>query len=169
MHYDNLMRSLFQAGPAELRWGATGLAVVASAVWTAVTGVLAVVMVLLFCVDVVLGVFKAVHRGGLNAFEWERFMRGAVKFGAAMAGVVLGVCVDLLLEQTGTVAATLTTTGVLAFMCVGFGASAAGSLSYFFPGVERLLDRAMGRAENGDGTIHPMRRQSDTPKEGGAS
>lgn len=169
MYFDNLMRSLFQAGPAELRWGATGFAVVASAVWSAMTGVLAVVMVLLFCVDVVLGVFRAVHRGGLNAWSWDRFLRGAVKFGAAMAGVVLGVSVDLVIRETGTLDATLTTTGVLAFMCFGFGWSAAGNLAYFFPGVEKVLDRAMGRAENGDGTVHPMRRRSDTPKEGGAS
>ena len=164
MYFDNLMRSVFQAGPAEIRWGATGVAVVAAAVWSALTGVLAVVMVLLFCVDIVLGVLRAVHRGGLQAFSWDRFMRGAAKLGAAMAGVVLGASGDLIIQHTGTVDATVLTSGVLAFMCWGFAWSAAMSLSYFFPGVERLLDRAMGRAENGDGTIHPMRRRSDVPK-----
>lgn len=158
-----LYTSALQAGPAEAKWASVGVAVVLSAVWSALTGVLASIMVLLFLVDVGLGVLRAIHVGGVRAFDWDRFRQGWTKFFAALLGIPLAVAVDLTLQHVDAVSGTPVTTGIITFMSWGFAWSAAGNLGHWFPGVEKWIDRALGRRENGDGTVHPMRRATDRP------
>lgn len=142
----SILSSFLQAGPTEVRWASAGLAIVLSAIWSAFTGVLAVVMVTLFAVDVGLGVLKALHQGGLRAFDRDRFGRALIKLGAAMLGVLLAASIDLVLQHAGTVEGTPLATGMLAFMCWGFAWSGVQNLSYFFPGVAERIDGILRRS-----------------------
>lgn len=148
--------SLFQAAPPAAQWGAAGAGIVLTALWHAFTGVLAAVMVVLFLCDIALGVFRALHMGGLTAFEWPRFWRKFLELGAAVVGIVIAACVDLLLREIGTPdEAAYITSGILGAVTIGFGASAGKNLAYFFPAVSAWFDALARR--NGP----PQRRASD--------
>jgi phage-related holin len=155
---DTAVASLIQSPPAQL--GVAGISVVVTAVYHAFTGVLAAIMVLLFLCDLALGVLKALHVGGLQAFCRDRFTRAFLKLGAAMVGVLLAASIDLLLQNIGTVEeATYFTSGILGGISVGFLASAGQSLVYFFPAVGVWLDALLRRLR--DPGEAPRRRASD--------
>jgi hypothetical protein len=148
--------SIFQVAPPAAQWGGAGVAVVVAALWHAFTGVLAAALVGLFLADVAIGVFKALHMGGVSAFEWPRFWKKFLELGAAMVGIVIAVCIDLLLREIGSPAeAAYFTSGFLGAVAVGFGASAVKNLAYFFPAVSTAFD-ALARREG-----PPKRRASD--------
>lgn len=125
----------------------TAVVVVVSAIWAAFTSVLAVVLALLFLTDLVLGSLRAVHRGGIRAFEWPRFWRAWVKMGAALVGIALFSAGDVLLHETGVMPDDWSplATVALSAMCWGFFASALTSFGYFFPDASELVERALSR------------------------
>lgn len=141
-----LSYSIFQVGGgAEARVAVGGIAVLTAAIWGAMTGVLAAAMLFLFLSDLVLGVFRAIHEGGLSAFSGERAGRAFIKLGAGAVGIIMSVTVDLLLHELDVVGPDFepATTAVLAGICWLFGWSAAGSLDYFFPGVGGVVRRGL--------------------------
>lgn len=149
--------SLLQSSSPAAKVGAAGLGVVVTALWHAFTGVLALAMVILFFCDLLLGVFKAVHLGGIHAFDYDRFGRAFAKLGAAMVGIVMAVVADLLLREIGAVQdATYVTSGILGGISVGFVVSAGKNLAYFFPQVGSLVDTLARRSQE-----PPKRRASD--------
>jgi hypothetical protein len=159
----SVIRSLLQAGPAEVRWTGAGLAMVGAAIADALTGVLVAIMLVLFGLDVLVGVLRAVHVGGLKAFSRDRFGRAFIKLMAAMCGILLGAAVDLLLQHYGVVEqATPVTTGVLGYMCCGFGFGAAQHLGHFFPGIDSVV--AAGLRKIRDPELVPQRREGDDPQ-----
>lgn len=156
MRLQDSVSTLIQAAPPQVQFGVAGVSVVAAAVWHAFTGVVAAVMALLFLCDLAIGVFKALHIGGLDAFEWTRFWRKFLELGAAMVGIFLAVAIDLLLRQIGTPEdAAYFSTGIIGAISAGFGASAFKNLAYFFPAVSAWFDAFARR--NGP----PKRRAAD--------
>lgn len=149
--------SLIQSSSPEAKVGAAGVGVVVTALWHAFTGVLALAMVLLFFCDLALGVFKAVHVGGIHAFDYDRFGRAFAKLGAAMAGIVMAVVADLLLREIGAVQdASYITSGIMSGVSLGFIVSAGKNLAYFFPQVGSMVDTLVKRRED-----PPQRRSGD--------
>lgn len=166
---DSAAAALFQAAPPAAQLSMAGAAVVTTAIYDAFTGVLAAVMVLLFLCDVILGVLKAVHVGGIRAFCRGRFLRAFVKLGAAMAGVLLAVSVDLLLRHIGTVEeATYFTSGILGAISVGFIGSAGQSLVHFFPAVGVWLDALLRRVRDPAEVHHRRATDGAGEAEGGS-
>lgn len=148
--------SMIQAAPPAAQLGMAGVGVVLTALWHAFTGVLAAAMAGLFIADITIGVFKALHLGGVAAFEWPRFWKKFLELGAAMVGIMIAVCVDLLLREIGTPGeAAYFTSGFLGAVAVGFGTSAVKNLAYFFPAVSSVFD-TLARREG-----PPQRRASD--------
>jgi phage-related holin len=157
---DSAFAAVYQAAPPAAQATVAGAMVVITAVWHAFTGVLAAIMVLLFLVDLGLGVLRALHMGGLKAFCRDRFWRAFLKLAAAMMGVVLAVSVDLLLRHIGTFdEATYFTSGILGGVSLGFLVSAGESLAYFFPAVGLWMDALVRRLR--DPGEMPRRRASD--------
>lgn len=151
---DDLLSSFIQAGPPAVRWSGMGITVVLSTMWAHLTSVLASILALLFLVDLVLGVLKAMHIGGLDAFCWNRFVRAWYKLGAAIGGILLFTLGDMLLHQSGMpdTLAPLTSAGLFG-MCWGFWWSASRNLAYFFPQVGEWTDAALkkvGQQISGD-------------------
>lgn len=158
--------SVFQAAPPVVQWGVAGASVVITAVWNAFTGVMAIVLVLLFLCDLGLGVLRAINLGGIGAFSHDRFAKAFLKLGAAMFGILLAVSIDLMLQHIGTIEeATYFTSGILGAMCVGFIASASQNLAHFFPAVGVWTDALVRRLRDPGET--PQRRASDENGGGG--
>lgn len=156
MRLQDSVAALIQAAPPQVQIGVAGVSIVGAAVWHAFTGMIAAVMGLLFFCDITIGVFKSLHRGGLDAFEWPRFWKKFLELGAAMVGITLAVAVDLLLREIGTPEdAAYISTGIIGAVSAGFGASAFKNLSYFFPAVSSWFDTLARR--NGP----PRRRAAD--------
>lgn len=147
-------------GPKEL--GAT-IAILISAFWYAFTSVLAWVLGGLFVVDLVLGVFRSVHKGGLQAFDWNRFTRAWIKMGAALVGLALFALGDVLFQQFGIPNEwfPLTTAGLVG-MCFGFFWSALGNFGYFFPKVRERIESLIDKISAKEPT-EMRRRSSDSP------
>lgn len=153
-------RDSVMAGPKLL--GATAAAVF-SAFWKSFSSMLAWVLAILFFADLFLGVLRAVHRGGLDAFDWERFWRAWIKLGAAMVGVTLFTAGDLLLHQSGVPQDwyPLSSAALMA-MSWGFLWSATQSFGYFFPGAQEAVEKVLHRLR-APGDPHPNRRATDPP------
>lgn len=159
-----LVESFVQAGPTEARRIGYGLALVIGALWHTFMSVLVTILVGLFIADLVLGVFRAVHRGGTQAFDWDRFERAFLKMGAAVVGIAVFRLGDLLLEEGGMPPGSTPLTSAFLFgACWGFFWSSIRNLGYFFPNVDRWIDRAMGREKEGGESARPM----DQPTEQG--
>lgn len=156
---DSVAASVFQATPQAAQLSAAGAAVVLTALWTAFTGVLALVMVMLFACDLGLGVLKSVHVGGMKAFDHDRFFRAFMRLGAGFFAVLLAVCVDLVLREVLVLDATYATSGVLGAVCFYFAMSAGQSLDHFFPGVGASVRGLLYR-------VRDPRQRDDGPPEG---
>lgn len=121
-----------------------GLTVVGAAMWHSLTSVLASALALMFITDLVLGVLKAIHGQGLNAFDWHRFSRAWVKLAAAVGGIALFTMGDLLLHESGLDRSlTPLTSAALFGMCWGFFWSGMTNLAYFFPKVGDWVSAAL--------------------------
>lgn len=147
---DDILSSFIQAGPPAIRWGGMGITVVLAALWSSLMSILASVLALLFLVELVLGVLRAFHIGGLEAFDWSRFSRGWLKLAAAICGIALSTLGDLLLHESGLPRnLTPLTSAALFGMCWGFFWSATANLSYFFPQVGEWTNAALKRTGHG--------------------
>lgn len=141
---------LLQAGPPAAKFASAGVTVLLAAVWSSLTSILAVGMVLFFAADMLLGVLKAVHCGGLGAFDQAKFARAWTKLGAAAVGIVLFTAADLLLHEAGSPEQWMPlTTVTLTAMCWGFFWSALQSFAYFFPEVGSRIEGLLNRGRNG--------------------
>lgn len=141
---DDILSSFIQAGPPSVRWGGMGITIVLSAMWSSLMSILASVLALLFLVELVLGVLKAIHIGGLESFNWTKFTRAWIKLAAAVGGIALFTLGDTLLHQSGLPPdlTPLTSAGLFG-MCWGFWWSASRSLAHFFPQVGEWTDAAL--------------------------
>lgn len=143
---DVIVRSFVQAGPPEARWTGYGLTLVLGALWASLTSMLAGALAILFVADLGLGVVRALHQGGLRAFDASRFARSWLKFGAAILGIALGTAGDVLLHVAGLPGdATPLTSSVLFGASWGFFWSGAQNLVHFFPELERRIDQVLQR------------------------
>jgi hypothetical protein len=148
-------RSLVSVGlsvydaPTTVKVGGAGMAVVISALWETFTSTLVAVMLFLFAADILLGLMRSVDLEGVEGFDWQRFMRGIMKFGAGMVGVVLAVVGDLLVHETEKVPTDWMpfTTVLLTALCWGFFASATKNLAYFYPGIGETIANSLSKVK----------------------
>lgn len=162
----HILESFLQAGPEKARWTGYGLALVLGGLWESLSSLLAGALAALFLADLLLGVLKALHHGGLAAFDWTRFTRAWLKLGAAIVGVLVFTLGDMLLHEADLIPTTVNpiTSAGLFGMCWGFFWSSVQSLSHFFPDVEMWLDKVLRRPKEGEAP-HPLRRATDRPQQ----
>jgi hypothetical protein len=131
------------AGTASQKMSALGLAVLGSAIWDAYTSLAVAVLALFILADVVLGVSRAVHEGGLAAFSEQKFWRSGVKAVASFVVIAVMVGMDAMVhasEESLAGWSPFLASGVTV-LCVGYLTSIAKNGAYFSPGLTAIFDR----------------------------
>lgn len=128
-------------GTASLKAAAAGVTVLASAIWGALTSLLAAVLGFTWVLDMASGMILAWDQG---TWDWKKFWSGFRKLAIAGVAIGLGVAVDAVLSLSGAewqffAAATM------GLLIAAFGGSAAQNIGRFFPATGEFLEGALER------------------------
>lgn len=138
---DTLATFYRDGGPLAVKLGGAGVVAILSAVSTVVTHTAAIAIAIFFLCDLGLGVLKALDQYGLAGFEGRRAVRGFIKFGAAVVGLILTATGDAVLHSMGAPSNRyVLATAFMAGAAYSFFWSAVKNLRHFYPeAVARLI------------------------------
>lgn len=135
---------VYTDGDATMKAGATGFALIATALSETVAGLVFAALATLWLADMLSGALRAIAEGGLGNFRFSRFMEGFSKLFAATIGIVIATVLDVMAIDAG-LDRPYVTTAAMTGIAFGFGASATENLAYWFPGVAGQLSRVLNR------------------------
>jgi hypothetical protein len=130
----------YDTGTVATKIAASGLAIVAAAMWEAATGLVFALMLAAWVLDMASGSIVA----GWNQWTFDRFMGGVRKMGLGVIGVGLGVLLDLAAGSAGVETSGATTTAML-IVFIAFGLSAAKNVGTAHPPLGAFLARISAR------------------------
>lgn len=140
---------VYTDGDAAVKLGASGFALIASALSETVFGLVFAALATLWLADMLSGALRAIAIGGLKSFRFPRLMEGFAKLAAAAIGIVIATVLDQIAIESGLDRPVITTAAMTG-IAFGFGASATENLAYWFPGVAGQLSKILNRGQSGN-------------------
>lgn len=134
------MHSLNEGAPS-LKAAMAGATVLGSAIWSALTSILAAALFFVWVLDMASGIILAWDRG---TWSWPKFWSGFRKLAMAGVAIGLGVAVDAVISMSGATW-QLFSAGAMGTLIVAFGGSAAQNIGRFFPPTGEFLEGALER------------------------
>jgi hypothetical protein len=138
------LHALNEGGPTAVKGAAAGLAMLGSAIWGALTSLLAAVLGFFWLLDMLSGMILAWEGKGGREWSWPKFWGGFRKLAIAGVAIGLGVGVDAVIASTGA-QVEMFGIGAMGALIAAFGGSAAQNIREYFPGAGGILGKAMER------------------------